>query len=200
MLKLTKEFFKGSTMLNPLPVALITSTFEGKTNVFTVAWIGTICTHPPMLSISIRPERLSYDYIKTTKEFVVNIPGKNMSKIVDFCGVRSGRNIDKIEHFNLNLCESSNVSVPYIDECPISLECTVKDIIPLGSHDMFLANIVGVHVDNSLIDSKGKIHYEKADLISYSHGEYYPLATKSIGSFGYSVQKKLSKKNTRQKK
>lgn len=199
MLTLTKKFFKGSTMLNPLPVALITSRFKDKTNIFTVAWIGTICTHPPMLSISIRPERLSYDYIKNTKEFVVNIPSKHMSKIVDFCGVRSGRDIDKIEHFNLNLCESSNIKVPYLDECPISLECTLKDIIPLGSHDMFLANIVGVHVDDSVIDSNGKIHYEKADLISYSHGEYYPLPVKSIGKFGYSVQKKSYKKNKKKK-
>jgi len=201
MFSLTKEFFKGSTMLNPLPVALITSkSKDNKVNVFTAAWIGTVCTHPPMISVSIRPERLSYEYIKENGEFVVNMPHGNMSKIVDFCGVRSGRDIDKIEKFNLKLEDSTNISVPYIDECPISLECKLHDIIPLGSHHMFLATVVGVHVDTSLMDEKGKIHYEKARLLSYCHGEYYTLPIESNGKFGYSVQKNKNKNKHKTKK
>lgn len=180
-------------MLNPLPVALITSKYKKDVNVFTAAWIGTVCTKPPMLSVSIRPERLSYDYIKNTKEFVVNLPNQNLAKIVDFCGVRSGRDVDKIKKFNLHLMESKNISVPYIEECPINIECSLHEIVPLGSHHMFIANIVGVHVDNSLKDLKGKIHYENARLLSYCHGEYYTLPKKSEGKFGYSVQKKKRK-------
>ncbi|WP_142412901.1 flavin reductase family protein [Hathewaya massiliensis] len=197
---MTKEFFKGSTMLDPLPVTLITSKYNNKVNVFTAAWIGIVCTKPPMLSVSIRPERLSYDYIKSTGEFVVNLPSKSLAKIVDFCGVRSGRDIDKIEKFNLPLGESKNVLVPYIESCPINIECKVHNIIPLGSHDMFIANIVGIHVDSSLKDSNGKIHYENARLLSYCHGEYYTLPKVSEGKFGYSVQKKKKSRTSRNTK
>lgn len=177
-------------MLNPLPVVLVTSNYKDKTNVFTVAWTGIVCSHPPMLSISIRPQRLSYDYIKNSMEFVVNIPSGNMAKIVDYCGVKSGREIDKIEHFNLTLNESNTISTKSINECPINIECKVNKILQLGSHDMFIADITGVNVDKSLIDEKGKIHFEKARLLSYSHGEYYTLPTKSQGKFGYSIAKK----------
>ena len=176
-------------MLNPLPVVLVTSINGDKTNVFTVAWAGIVCSHPPMLSISIRPERLSYHCIKKSMEFVINIPSGNMAKIVDFCGVKSGRDINKIDHFNLTLNESTTVSTKNIDECLISLECKVNNILSLGSHDMFIADITGVNVDKSIIDEKGKIHFEKARLLSYSHGEYYTLPTKTEGKFGYSVMK-----------
>lgn len=187
---MSKKLFKGSAMLNPLPVVLVTSKKGDFVNVFTVAWAGIVCSQPPMLSISIRPERLSYDLIKESKEFVVNIPSGSMAKIVDFCGVKSGRDVDKINYFNLALDQGSNVSVPSISQCPINLECSVKEIIRLGSHDMFLANIKGVKVDESLIDAKGKIHFEKAHLLSYSHGEYYTLPEKTQGKFGFSIQKK----------
>ncbi|MEA4825889.1 MAG: flavin reductase family protein [Clostridium sp.] len=190
-----KKTFKGSAMLNPVPAVLITSkNEEGLVNIFTVGWIGTACTKPPMITIAIRPERLSYDYIKATKEFVVNLPSKEMVKIVDFCGVRSGKTLDKIKELNLNLSESELVSVPYLDDCPISLECRVKDIINLGSHDLFLAEVLSVHVEEDLIDKSGKIHFEKANLICYSHGEYFGLSKNSLGSFGFSVRKKKKKR------
>ncbi|KOA20454.1 flavoredoxin [Clostridium homopropionicum DSM 5847] len=192
---MTKKTYKGSAMLNPVPAVLITSkNKEAKVNVFTVGWIGTACTRPPMITIAIRPERLSYDYIKETGEFVVNLPSKALVKAVDFCGVKSGRTVDKIKELSFELGESKNVSVPYLDNCPISLECRVKDIIPLGSHDLFLAEVLCVHVEEDLIDINGKIHYEKANLICYSHGEYFGLSKNSLGSFGFSVSKKKKKK------
>ena len=185
-----KVEFKGSVVLNPVPVVLITSkNKEGKENVFTVGWIGTVCTKPPMLSISIRPERLSYEYIKETMEFTVNLPSIDMTKAVDYCGVRPGRKFDKIKEMNFTMREGTNVDVSYIDECPISIECKVKSIIPLGTHDLFIADVVGSHIDKDLIDEKGKIHFEEANLITYCHGEYFKMDTKALGKFGYSVAK-----------
>ncbi|AWK51110.1 flavin reductase family protein [Clostridium beijerinckii] len=187
--------FKGSVILNPVPVVLITSkNADGKTNVFTVGWTGTINTKPPMLYISIRPERLSYEYIKESMEFVVNLPSSDLVKKVDYCGVRSGKKNDKITEMGFTLKESLNVSVPYIDECPVNIECKVKNIIPLGTHDMFIAEVVASHVNEDLLDEKGKIHFENANMMSYCHGEYFPLSKKPIGSFGFSVMKKKTKK------
>ncbi len=187
--------FKGSVVLNPVPVVLITSRNKaGKDNVFTVGWTGTICTKPPMLSISVRPERLSYEYICETMEFIVNMPSSNMVKAVDYCGVKPGRKFDKIKDMNFTMKDGENVNVAYIDECPVSIECKVKDIIKLGSHHMFIAEVVGSHINSNLIDANGKIHFEKGDLISYCHGEYFKLPEKSIGSFGFSVRKKSNTK------
>lgn len=195
---MSKKTFKGSIMLNPVPAVLITSKNKlGKVNVFTVGWIGTACTRPPMISVAIRPERLSYEYIKENGEFVVNLPSKNMVRKVDLCGVKSGRTLDKIKELDLTLGESTNVSVPYIDDCPIALECKVKNIIPLGSHDLFLAEVLSVHVEENLIDTSGKIHFEKADLICYSHGEYFGLSKDALGNFGFSVRKKKRKKTVK---
>ena len=186
-----KVDFKGSVILNPVPVVLITSkNKEGKENVFTVAWTGTVCTKPPMLSISVRPERLSYEYIKETMEFTVNLPSSKMTRAVDYCGVKPGRKVDKIKEMNFTMKEGTNIDVPYIDECPISIECKVKSIIPLGTHDLFIADVVGSHVDSKLIDEKGKIHFEEADLITYCHGEYFKMDKFPLGKFGYSVAKK----------
>ena len=192
---MNKIEIKGSVILNPVPVVLVTSkNKEGKTNVCTVGWTGTINTKPPMLYISIRPERLSYEYIKETKEFVVNLPGSNLVKAVDYCGVRSGKRNDKIKELGFTLSESSNISVPYIDECPINIECKVKDIIPLGTHDMFIAEVVGSHINEDLFDEDGKIHFENANMMAYCHGEYFPLQKHPVGSFGFSVMKKKTKK------
>lgn len=186
-----KNLFKGSVVLNPVPVVLITSrNSEGKENVFTVAWTGTICTKPPMLSISIRPERLSYEYIKETMEFTVNLPTRKLTRETDYCGVRSGRTNNKIEEMKFTMMEGKEVKSPYIDECPVNIECRVKDIIPLGTHDLFLAEVLCSHIDSKLLDENEKIHFEWANLISYSHGEYFPLSKEPIGSFGYSVTKK----------
>lgn len=185
-----KRVFKGSVVLNPVPVVMVTSrNKEGKDNVFTVAWTGTICTKPPMLSISIRKERLSYEYIKDTMEFTINIPTRRLTRETDFCGVRSGRQIDKIKECNFTLKDGQEVNSPYIVNCPINIECRVKNIIELGTHDLFLAEVLCSHIDEKLIDEDGKIHFENANLICYSHGEYFPVPKTAIGSFGYSVAK-----------
>ena len=147
-----------------------------------------------MLSISIRPERLSYDYIKETMEFTVNIPNRKLTKITDFCGVRSGRQINKIEEMNLTMIKGSEIETSFIEECPISIECKVKEIIKLGSHDMFIAEVLCSHINEDLFDEKDKIDLTKADLIAYSHGEYFSVDKNPLGKFGYSVMKKKKKK------
>lgn len=191
---MAKIDFKPSLMLNPVPVVLITSVDSaGRVNVFTAAWTGNICTKPPMVSVSIRPERLSYDNILSNKEFVINLPNSSLVKSVDYCGVKSGRIVDKIKTFNFTLRKGIKVSVPSIEQCPISIECKVRDIIALGSHDLFIAEVLSNSVTEDIIDSSGKIHFDKADLISYSHGEYFTLGKKPLGKFGYSVQKKKRK-------
>jgi len=177
-------------MLNPVPSVLITSrNSEGKNNVFTVGWIGTACTKPPMITVAIRPERLSYDYIKEGNSFVVNLASTNLVKTVDYCGVRSGRTTDKFKDMNLTVSEAKEINCGVIDQCPVAFECVVKSITPLGTHDLFLAEIVSCHVDDNLIDRNGKIHFEKADLLTYSHGEYFAVNPTPLGKFGYSVAK-----------
>lgn len=199
-----KVDLKGSVILNPVPVVMVTSRGkDGKDNVFTVGWVGTVCTKPPMLSISVRPERLSHKYISETMEFTVNMPTSKLTKAVDYVGVRSGKTVDKIKEMNFTMKEGTNVSSPYIDECPVSIECKVKTVLQLGAHDCFIAEVVGSHVNKNLFDEKGKIHLEKADLISYCHGEYFKMDTNPLGSFGYSVAKKkkaLQSKSVKAKK
>ena len=199
-----KVDLKGSVILNPVPVVMVTSRGkDGKDNVFTVGWVGTVCTKPPMLSISVRPERLSHKYISETMEFTVNMPTSKLTKAVDYVGVRSGKTVDKIKEMNFTMREGTNVSSPYIDECPVSIECKVKTVLQLGTHDCFIAEVVGSHVNKNLFDEKGKIHLEKADLISYCHGEYFKMDTNPLGSFGYSVAKKkkaLESKSVKAKK
>lgn len=199
-----KVDLKGSVILNPVPVVMVTSRGkDGKDNVFTVGWVGTVCTKPPMLSISVRPERLSHKYISETMEFTVNMPTSKLTKAVDYVGVRSGKTVDKIKEMNFTMKEGINVSSPYIDECPVSIECKVKTVLQLGTHDCFIAEVVGSHVNKNLFDEKGKIHLEKADLISYCHGEYFKMDTNPLGSFGYSVAKKkkaLQSKSIKAKK
>lgn len=199
-----KVDLKGSVILNPVPVVMVTSRGkDGKDNVFTVGWVGTVCTKPPMLSISVRPERLSHKYISETMEFTVNMPTSKLTKAVDYVGVRSGKTVDKIKEMNFTMKEGTNVNSPYIDECPVSIECKVKTVLQLGTHDCFIAEVVGSHVNKNLFDEKGKIHLEKADLISYCHGEYFKMDTNPLGSFGYSVAKKkkaLQSKSVKAKK
>lgn len=191
---MTKRIFKGSAILNPVPAVLITSqNSEGKTNVFTVGWVGTACTRPPMVTVAIRPERLSYEYIKESEEFVINLPTATMTRLVDYCGVVSGRKEDKIEKLKLGLEASTKVTAPSLADCPVNIECKLKSITPLGSHDLFLAEVVSVSVKEDIIDDKGKIHLEKANLIAYSHGEYFALNNNPLGKFGYSIQKKKKK-------
>jgi len=185
-----KEFWKPGNMLYPIPAVMIScGTMEEKPNIITVAWAGTVCSSPAMVSISIRKERYSYDIIKKNKEFVINLVTKELVKKADYCGVKSGRDVDKFNEMKLTAMKGNNVSAPLIGESPVNIECIVKDIIPLGTHDMFLAEVVSVAVDKKFIDEKGRFHLNKTGLIVYSHGEYYGLG-ELLGKFGYSVQKK----------
>ena len=181
-------------MLYPLPAVMLSCGRPGeKPNIITVAWAGTICSDPAMVSVSIRPERYSYDIIKETKEFVINLTTKDLVYATDYCGVKSGRDVDKFKDMNLTAMSATKVSCPLIEESPVNIECKVKEIVKLGSHDMFVAEVLGVTVDEKLLDDKGKFDLRAADLISYSHGEYFTLGEK-IGKFGYSVVKKKTSK------
>lgn len=192
---MNKVDFKGSVVLNPVPVVLIScKNKEGLENVFTVAWTGTVNTKPPMLSISVRPERLSYEYIKESGSFVVNLPSTDMVKAVDYCGVRTGRKNDKVKEMGFTMVDCKEINSSYINECPISIECKVNQIIPLGTHDLIIADVLCSHINENLLDEKGKIHFEQANLVTYCHGEYFPMGKKALGSFGYSVMKKKTKK------
>jgi len=187
---MAKQLWKPSTILNPVPVVMVSCCGrEGKPNIITVAWAGTINSKPPMVSISIRKERYSYNLIKEKGQFVINLTTRKLAFAADFCGVKSGRDVDKFEVLKLTQEKASVVDVPMIKESPVNIECTVKDIIELGSHDMFIAQIEAVSVDESLIDKKGRLCMEKADLICYSHGEYWYLE-KTLGYFGYSITKR----------
>jgi flavin reductase (DIM6/NTAB) family NADH-FMN oxidoreductase RutF len=190
-----KHNFKGSVMLNPTPVVVVTSkNKEDKVNAFTVGWVSTVCTKPPIVALGIRPERLSYEYIKESGECVINLPTRDIVKFVDYCGVTSGRKIDKIKHFGYRLNDGVAVETPSLDLSPIALECKLKSITPLGSHDLFLLDVINVKVDESIIDKNEKICFNKANLICYNHGEYFGLNAKALGSFGYSIKKKKRKK------
>lgn len=194
---MAKQVWKPSTMLNPVPVVMVSCTDkEGKPNIITLAWAGTVNSDPPMVSISVRKQRYSYDLIKETGEFVINLPTVKLAFATDYCGVKSGKDTDKFQAMGLTTQQASKVNVPLIKECPINLECIVKQVIELGSHDMFLAEVVATNVEESLLDEKGKLDLRKADLICYSHGEYYPLAN-PLGFFGYSVMKRKNLKRKR---
>ena len=185
-----KQHWKAGNMLNPVPAVMVSvSDGNGKNNIITVAWAGTICTNPPMLSISVRPERYSYEMIKSTKEFVVNLTTKDLVRACDYCGVTSGRDVDKFEKMKLTPIKLPNVSVPGIKESPVNIECRVKKIEELGSHTMFIADVVGVTVDDEYMDENGKFNINDTGLVMYSHGEYFVMGEK-LGKFGYSIKKK----------
>lgn len=184
-----KQHWKAGNMLNPVPAVMVSvSDGNGKNNIITVAWAGTICTNPPMISISVRPERYSYEMIKSTKEFVVNLTTKDLVRACDYCGVTSGRDVDKFEKMKLTPIKLPNVSVPGIKESPVNIECRVKKIEELGSHTMFIADVVGVTVDDEYMDEKGKFNINDTGLVMYSHGEYFVMGEK-LGKFGYSIKK-----------
>lgn len=185
-----REIFKPGNMLYPLPAVMVSCQRPGeKPNIITLAWAGTICSDPAMVSISVRPERYSYDIIKETGEFVINLTTKELTRATDFCGVKSGRDIDKFKEMHLTPLTSQKISAPGIAESPVCIECKVESSRLLGSHEMFIANVVAVTVDDSFIDDKGKFWLNNCDLMAYSHGEYFTLGEK-LGKFGYSVQKK----------
>lgn len=177
-------------MLYPVPAVMVSCRREGeKPNIITVAWAGTVCSAPPMVSISVRKERYSYDILKETGEFVINLVTKDLVFAADYCGVRSGRDVDKFARLNLTEQPSKHIQVPGIAESPLNLECRTTQVLPLGSHDMFLAEILGVTVDERYMDQNGKFHLNDAGLVAYSHGEYFELG-KRLGKFGFSVAKK----------
>ena len=177
-------------MLYPLPAVMVSCQCPGeKPNIITVAWAGTICSSPAMISISVRPERYSYDIIRETGEFVVNLTTERLVRATDYCGVRSGRDVDKFREMHLTPGKSVHVSAPLIEESPVNIECRVRQVLELGSHHMFVAEVEGVDIDSRYLDENGKFQLNKAGLMVYSHGEYFGLG-KKIGSFGYSVRRR----------
>ncbi len=176
-------------MLNPVPAVMVSVTDKaGNNNIITVAWAGTVCTNPPMLSISVRPERFSYNMIKETGEFVVNLTTEELLRACDYCGVKSGRDVDKFKELHLTPLAMQHVSAVGISQSSVNIECRVRKIEELGSHTMFIADVVGVTVDDKYMDGTGKFHINDTGLVMYSHGEYFGFGDK-LGSFGYSVRK-----------
>ena len=187
---MAKISFKPGNMLYPLPAVMVSvADKNGHTNIITVAWAGTVCTNPPMVSISVRPSRYSHHMIMETGEFVINLTTKELVYATDYCGVKSGRDVDKWKEMRLTPVPSEQVKAPCIAESPVNIECRVVRTQQLGSHDMFLAEVVAVHVEDTYMDEHGSFHLADAKPIVYSHGEYYDLGSK-LGKFGYSVQKK----------
>lgn len=189
-----RQNWRPGNMLYPVPAVLVSvADRQGRPNVFTVAWAGTVCSNPPMVSISVRPERYSYHCIEETGEFVINLTTKKLAFATDYCGVKSGRDVDKFAEMNLTAIPAKEVKAPLIAESPVSLECRVKQAIPLGSHTMFVAEVVSVSVDSAYLDGENRFHLDWAEPIVYSHGTYFELG-KALGTFGYSVAKKKNSK------
>ena len=172
---MSKQFWKGSALLAPVPAALVSCGTVEKPNVLTIGWTGIVCTRPAMTYISVRQERFSHDIIKKSGEFVINLTTSAMCRTTDFCGVKSGKNTDKLKVCGLHAVPAHEVSAPLIEECPVSLECRVTESKLLGSHTMFLAEIVGIDADERFIDSKGKLNLQQCGLMAYAHGEYFAL-------------------------
>ena len=187
---MSKEYWKPGNMLYPVPAVMVSCGRKGeKPNIITVAWAGTVCSDPPMVSISVRKERYSYEIIRETGEFVINLVNRELVRAADYCGVKSGRDTDKFKEMGLTAQPSRYVGAPGIGESPVNLECRVTNRLELGSHDMFLARVEGVAIDGKYMDERGKFHLNDSGLVSYSHGEYFELG-KKLGSFGWSVRKK----------
>ncbi|MBQ3665980.1 MAG: flavin reductase family protein [Lachnospiraceae bacterium] len=197
---MARQFWKPGNMLYPLPAVMVScKRKDERPNIITVAWAGTICTNPAMLSISVRPERYSYDIIRESKEFVVNLVTEELIFAADYCGVKSGRDVDKFKELKLDEADSLKVSTPGIEQSPVNIECKVREIKELGSHHMFIAEVVSVNIEEQYLDSAGKFNLNQSGLAVYSHGEYFGLGRK-CGSFGYSVRKhKKVNKNTKHK-
>ena len=186
---MSKVQWKGGTFIYPIPAVMVSCGTMEESNIITVAWTGILNTNPAMCYISVRPERYSHDIIKENGEFAINLTTRQLAYAADWCGVKSGRDVDKFKEMKLTKEKANIISVPLIKESPVSVECKVKEIVPLGSHDMFVAEIVTIDADEKYIDEKGAFDISKCDLIAYANGGYYPLE-KKIGKFGYSVQKK----------
>ncbi len=189
-----KTKFKPGNMLYPLPVVLVSCTGKNKKpNLITIAWAGTICTNPPMVSISVRPERYSYPLIKEAGEFAINLATEKLAYAVDYCGVRSGKEVDKWKECRLTPAPADTISCPLVAESPVNIECQVKEIKELGSHHMFLAQVTAVHADCQYMDQNNTFHLNDSHLLTYSHGAYFSLG-RQLGTFGYSIRKNKQKK------
>ena len=186
---MSKVQWKGGTFIYPIPAVMVSCGTMEESNIITVAWTGILNTNPAMCYISVRPERYSHDIIKKNGEFAINLTTRQLAYATDWCGVKSGRDVDKFKEMKLTKERANIIKAPLIKECPVSVECKVKEIVPLGSHDMFIAEIVAIDADEKYIDEKGAFNISKCDLIAYANGGYYPLESR-IGKFGYSVQKK----------
>ena len=187
---MAKQTWRPGNMLYPVPAVLITvADKQGNPNIFTVAWAGTICSDPAMVSISVRPSRYSYHMIEETGEFVINLTTRDLAFATDYCGVKSGKDLDKFKELGLHTSPADKVGAPLLDESPVNMECRVTQVLHLGTHDMFIAEVAAVHADEKYMDENGKFSLEKADPIAYSHGTYYTLGEK-LGTFGYSVKKR----------
>ncbi|MBC8536252.1 flavin reductase family protein [Feifania hominis] len=196
---MAKQVWKPSTQLGPLPPALVTCGTVDSPNVLTVAWTGIVNSSPPMTYVSIRPERFSYGLIERSGEFVINLPTAALVRAIDLCGVRSGRDTDKFKLAHLTAEPSQHVAAPRLQESPLALECRVKETFNLGSHTMFLAEILSVDVEEKLLDERGKLRLDKAGLCAFAHGEYFALGRK-IGRMGYSVKKRRAKPADRERR
>ena len=190
---MAKVCWKAGTMLAPVPPALVSCGTMEKPNVMTAAWTGIICSDPVLVYVSIRPSRYSNELIRQSGEFVINVPTTALAKAVDLCGVKSGRDTDKFKLAKITAAQSTKVSAPQVAEAPVSLECKVKEITSLGTHDMFLAEVVAVDVDEAYINGRQALDLQKAGLLAYAHGFYYALGRK-IGKYGWSVEKKSTKR------
>lgn len=195
-----RQSWKPGNMLYPLPAVMVSCQREGeKPNIITLAWVGTVCSDPAMVSISVRPERYSYDIIRETGEFVINLTTEELLYATDYCGVKSGRDIDKYKEMNLTPLNSEKISAPGIAESPVCIECKVQNELALGSHTMFVAEVVNITVDEAYLKENGRFALNESGLVAYSHGTYFSLG-KPLGTFGYSVKKaKIRKKKTPQK-
>ena len=195
---MAKQTWQGGNMLYPLPAVMVScANAAGEKDIVTVAWAGTVCTNPPMLSISLRPERHSYHIVRESGEFVVNLVTARLQRACDWCGVRSGRDYDKWAECRLTPAPATTLELaPAIEESPVSIECRVRDVLELGSHHLFLADVTAVQVEDALLDDRGRLDLARAGLTAYSHGEYFELGRR-IGSFGYSVRKRPAKGSRR---
>ena len=196
---MSKVVWKGGTLLAPVPPVMVSCGDMDNSNIITIAWTGILNSNPPKTYISVRPQRHSFEMIKSTKEFVINLTPSSFVKEADYCGIYTGAKVDKFEKCKLTKAKAETVECPLIEECPMNLECKVTDIVELGSHHMFIADITAINVDESLLGEDGKLHLEKAKLCAFAHGEYFELG-KKIGNFGFSVKKKKPKKHYNKKK
>lgn len=190
---MARKHLKAGALTAPLPPVIVTVGDMENSNMLTVAWTGILSTIPPRTYVSVRPSRHSYAILKESGEFVINLPRADMARAVDYVGIYTGKKVDKFAVTGLTRVASEHVSAPTLRECPIALECRVTDVIPMGTHDVFIADILGVSCDDSILDAEGKMHFERANLLAYAHGEYFALGEK-LGEFGFSTKKQSASK------